>query len=372
MGIETFAIFASLGIILHLFYVAFYRQSTRLKNLMRREPDGLILGSPLIPIIVFLGVFATLVVFFDFRWMLLERSNQLTSDISSEATLISFIVKSMPALIGYAIVDNAVRNNKKINLFSLFLIYALLIVFCNPVNTPRFVSLGGFLLPILPLILKGLRLNFLLLLFPIISTILLPVTSLMRQGIDNVDFALAIEVLNTAEFSAMFVLNEALLTLPEAPLSMGHYILSAIFILVPRSFWPEKNSGTGIDTAHELDFIFTNIGIPPVYDFLLDFSYAGVALLGLLLALIISNLQKVLDHGRGGVFKRSLPAIYFVTCPVLMRGDMTTAFVLIYALMISSIIVAFLLNIGKRTSVSASRAGFEAAALKSQSSTPAE
>lgn len=338
MEMRTFWIFLIIGILMQLFYWILSTNDRGGRG-AKAHVEKTLTGSGIIPIGAFLVFYTILYFFMGFEWMLSRRQDVYDNEITGIQTLLSFCVKAMPSFIGFVIVEQAIRNEQRPNLFTLAICYLLLLVFNNPVNTPRFLSLGCMLIPMLPYFVKKGWIGLGFVMFPIATAVLLPLTSLMRGGLDRVNFEDASDFLSTGEFSAMLVFNDAMRYLPSSVPSSGNNVLSAFLAFVPRSIWPTKNSGTGIEAAESMGYIFTNVGMPPVYDFYLDFGYFGIVIFSFVLALATFKLQKIMDTGKGKTFQRSCPYIIFIAIPIFLRGDFSTASVAIYALMSSAWIV---------------------------------
>lgn len=349
LELTTFWIFVAVGLLIHIFYWLFSKggkaHAAKEKLDINTATKNTPVDTGIIPLLGFLVLYILLYFGLDYEWMLSTRAEISVLQLSSIETLLSFSVKAMPSFIGLIVVERAVRRDERPNLAILLCCYLLLLIFNNPVNTPRFISLGCLALPALPYLVRWNWIGVLFVFFPAISSIFLPLTSLMRNGLENVDLAKALEFFGTAEFSAMFVFNDAIRSLRDVPLALGNNTLSALLVFVPRSIWPSKNPGTGVEVAERLNYQFTNVGIPPVYDFYLDFGLFGIALFSLFLALIISKMQRILDEGKGNSFLRVLPFITFVLIPIFLRGDFSTACVVAYSLVGSYILVASIFSI---------------------------
>lgn len=349
LDIKTFLMFAAAGLLLQAFYWFFALRNSRQRDLgghaIANRDKSKEIGNGTLPLIAFALLYAFLYFGLGYDWMLFSRSKVFLEEISSTAAFLSFFVKSIPCFVALAVVEKAIRRNQRPNFAILLTSYLLLLIFNNPINTPRFLSLGCLILPMLPYLVRGNWLGVLFVFFPAVISALLPVTSLMRDGWENVDFDKVLDFFGTAEFSAMFVFNDAILYLGEAQFTQGNHTLSALMVFIPRAIWPSKNSGTGIEVAENLSYRFTNVGIPPLYDFYLDFGYSGVGIFAFLMAVVIFKAQQIWKQQKGGVFQRSMPFVTFILMPIFLRGDFSTACVVAYSLISSSWFVAMIFRI---------------------------
>src|SRR5690606_10878724 len=114
--------------------------------------------------------------------------------------------------------------------------------------------------------------------FPIAAFIVLPITSIMRRGFDQNFLDRFTDIYYSAEFSALQVQNDGFKYLGNEVLGYGNYLLSGVFIFIPRSIWPSKNSGTGTIIGELGYYPGTNVSVSPHFDAYLDFGVAGVFL----------------------------------------------------------------------------------------------
>lgn len=58
----------------------------------------------------------------------------------------------------------------------------------------------------------------------------------------------------------------------------GHQLLSAVLFFVPRSVWPDKSPGTGLEGAAYVGYPYVNISAPLPSEFFADFHFVGVVI----------------------------------------------------------------------------------------------
>lgn len=292
----------------------------------------------------FIFFFIILVELFGFYFygtdeIFLPRNSQVEIERSNVDIFLLFSLKCLPAfLCSIYISDNLQKNRWPICSLVLLLIGGSLLI-NNPLNTPRFVSLASLLIMAFPLIERFKLLRPFVLSLPVLFMVVLPISTQMRLGWDNVDTTKISEAFSSGEFSALLILNEAFARLPDPEPTYGAHLLSALFVMVPRTIWTSKNTGTGLDVADQLNFNFTNVGIPPIYDFYVDFGYFGIPIFAALMAFALYLAQRALLTGQLFSLQKQYALIVFVNMPVFLRGDMTTAAVVIYAMMASATFV---------------------------------
>ena len=209
------------------------------------------------------------------------------------------------------------------------MIFFLHLLVCNPVNSPRFIALGALWLLFLPYAQHRKWTLLVPALFPVVSFVVLPITSLMRSGFSTA-FDKYFSIFNTVEFFTIGHFESAMSRL-QYDLEFGRRLLSSVFVFLPRALFPDKNTGTGIEAAQRLQYSFESVSIPPVYDFYIDFGMFGALILCPILFTFLLKIN----------FRYSTVAFY-CAIPMFIRGSFTTSFIALYgflaALFIASVI----------------------------------
>ncbi len=214
--------------------------------------------------------------------------------------------------------------------FSILIVAAVL--FSNPANTPRFISLStlsfAFAFAISSMA-RTRKLMPLLFLFPLISSLLLPITSQLRFGLPSINVGSIVRAYSSLEFSSMQMLNDALQLSDE--LSNSNYTISGVFIVIPRAIWPSKANSLGVEIAESSGYIYSNSAVPSLISSYVDMGYLGLLLFSIFLGAILSwsRLHNNMDWRRRKDIYR---IIVFALVPILARGDWSTCMISFYAL----------------------------------------
>lgn len=110
----------------------------------------------------------------------------------------------------------------------------------------------------------------------------------------------------------------------------GQQILAGVFFFVPRRFWPGKAVGTGRMVTEDLGFEFNNLSPPLLAEGLIDFGFAGVVLLAVIVAIAFSRIDQIYwTRTKSGSDRvRIIDVIYpfwFGLTMLLTRGDILAA-----------------------------------------------
>lgn len=293
-----------------------------------------------------------LIVIVDLKTVLLPRNEQLTGEAQNYTIFLRNIAKLLPPLlVTYFVLeaDNGLKKNTK---FATFIVLAMcLLLVSNPVNTSRFLSLFGLVIVILAYTIKFARLNFLawaLALTPIYSIFLLGITSAMRSGLDNFNYAFAFQSLRSLEFSSYSIFVDAL-NLHEFP--NGNYVLSHLFVLVPRSIWPEKADSIGIYVAENAGYVYHNVGLNSFFNGYVDYGYFGIFIVSLAFGALVKNLNPVFESPSFRNRRFMYGVIFTGMAPMFFRGDLSTAMLAAYAAAFAYEAIRFLtrFRLGPRT-----------------------
>ena len=172
-------------------------------------------------------------------------------------------------------------------------IFVLAIAINNPSTTARYISLTGLIIAFIPYLVAKHHLSSFKTLFPLLVWLVLPITSLMRTGLDQIDIYAIYNIASSLEFSSVMALNDWLSSKNSDIMSLALYTPSAFLILVPRVIWPGKNTGTGIVIAEELGYSYTNVAVPALIDFYLDLGWLGIFLGGLASGYIFTMFSRI-------------------------------------------------------------------------------
>ncbi|MFT4256221.1 MAG: hypothetical protein QM599_04585 [Pseudoxanthomonas sp.] len=103
---------------------------------------------------------------------------------------------------------------------------------------------------------------------------------------------------------------------------LGVNILSAILAFIPRSLWPNKSPGTGIDAAEYIGFGFTNISAPLPAELWTDFGYLGILFGGLIVGALLCWGDTGFSRPNLSIHRKVLLSVIFGFIIILMRGSL--------------------------------------------------
>lgn len=274
----------------------------------------------------------------------MEQDSELVLD--NFGLFFYFSVKMMPVFLVVYWVDNkfAARRFRLLSPVFLFLLLLQSLVL-NPVNTGRFVSLGGLLVVIVFILLRLEKKNVVMWIFaffPFVALIVLPFTSILRGGLSNLSIYKMYQSFESLEFSPYTLLLDGM---SMARFESGNYMLSHLFIFVPRSIWESKAGAIGADVAEQAGYVFYNAGINSFFDAYADYGFFGLFIASLLFGMLLRKAdvfkRPVCFNSRGFVYS----LILLVSMPIIFRGDLSTAMISLYASIVAYEICRLLTSI---------------------------
>ncbi|GEM_PF-4523783 len=261
-------------------------------------------------------------------------SRVLYGEVSSYIMFVVTIVKFIP----YVALIYFIYVSKKTNYLSAkaMVISFVILSVCisNPINTQRFVSMTAMTMLIFAwLSYKGRARNIpsVLNLIPYVIVFILPLTSIMREGIGKLSIEKFIDMFSGLEFSSMqlMISSDKLTTIYD-----GRYLISALLIIVPRTLIHWKADSLGIALAEQSDFVFPNVGVPSFMAAYMDFGMFGVFVFGLITGYVLSwaTIPERMNFRKRAHFYK---LVIFSLVPIFARGDFSTFMIAFYAVAIS-------------------------------------
>ena len=249
--------------------------------------------------------------------------------------------------------SKSVRYYKMRVRFFLFLMFVTALVSSPPTGVSRYVVATLYI----PLVIISTRLwagayrMQLSLLFGLM--IVMPFLNKFRYfNSDSFSWSVDLSSFKEGHFDAYQNFSKAV---EESWITWGEQLLGVIFFFVPRSYWPSKPIGSGAQIANDLNFSFSNISMPYMAEWYINFSIVGVVIgmsgLGLLLGSADRtywSLSVDERNSRISVFYYLLFGLIFF----MMRGDLMSSFAYLVGFSISFSGVLIVFNLIFRTILS--------------------
>jgi len=207
------------------------------------------------------------------------------------------------------------------------LLMPIFLIINYPLALPRFTFFSYFLFAFY-LVMKPSTKNklILFLIFAIGLTTVFPLFSFLTRGDADSEFtfSLADYYTGSGDFDGLQSVLNVLLFVRDNSFQYGHQLLGAIFIFVPRIFWPEKPNSTGSITADHAGYLFTNISSPLPAELYIDFGYIGIILLPIIIGWAIRKLDwfTINKNHHNDFTKHYMAAIYFSFSIIIFRGSL--------------------------------------------------
>lgn len=277
------------------------------RNLAQPDYPRFTLSGPKTLILIsVLSILAT-VIFASHPAQFMTRRGEL-SDLLSNPSPLSVLISYLGRTSGYlCFIINvcAVAQKGKGKIFAALLpvTLTLAILLNNPINIPRFPLLALFICSTFVLT-KSWTINFkalfsgfyaigLFTIFPILSTI-----SRGKRGAGFVS-DLKQYYTNSGDFDGFQSIINVVDWIDREGIQWGKQIISALFVFIPRDFWPDKAEGTGGLAARYAGYSFINISAPLPAEFYSDFGIFGALFGGVAVGLIVSRMNTFAANGQG-------------------------------------------------------------------------
>ena len=308
----------------------------------------------------FLFLFATFVAFFGTEPLFAPRNELFGTELSGTVRALAGMLKAFP-FVFMAILFGRLRDGRfrRRDAVALVVTFIAAIAFSNPITTPRYISLGGILLVIaawLGQTSKSRHLLVLTVLSAYVSVFLLPITSTLRTGLDQFDFAKVISMYSGLEFSSIHVLMDGINAGSQLP--SGNVLITDFFSLVPPAIFPGslRAAPVGPSIAESSGYVFSNAAVPSFFSAYLDGGAIGLIIFSILMGYVMQA-ASVAERSDMRNRRDGYALILFACIPILARGDLRTAVVAFYDFAIAYEIFLFVvrLRFGKRANVASRR-----------------
>lgn len=250
------------------------------------------------------------------------------------------VLKILPYMVIIALISrlSAGLNSGIADKLGVSCLFLVAILISNPVNTARFVSLTALTLVLFSYLISSGRKSYvptLLALMPIAIVILMPATSLLRGGLGGFTLLGVTEIFSSLEFSSF----QMLIFGSRAQFAdAGSYVLSGLFVFVPRAIWPGKMGSLGEAVTEQSGFLYLNSAVPSFFAAYVDLGIIGLWVFSVLSGLILrwASLPRHLNWFRRKNFYKFA---VFALVPIFMRGDFSTFMISFYAVLVAYEIV---------------------------------
>jgi len=244
------------------------------------------------------------------------------------------------------------RNRYEIWRYNIFLaiLLPLLLLAVNPFNSPRFINISVWLPILLVAFSKFLRFRivYTMVLFGII--VLMPLMSFTSrfglEGTAMIDkenyIADAFKIQDVDVFDTL----SYAIDFPKANgYGHGKNIMTNLFFFVPRTIWPSKGIGGGLEVGEELKTFqkggTANLSFFPGGELYLDFGWAGIIVGSLAIGFFVAFLR--LPPGRKSRINL-LDVIFVGFIPILLRGPFNAVSGYFFAYLIALTLISYFLK----------------------------
>lgn len=134
----------------------------------------------------------------------------------------------------------------------------------------------------------------------------------------------------SGDFDSFSMLIRAIIVIEQRGIFWGYQLLGSLFFFIPRSIWSTKPVGSGYTVGKILNWDFTNVSMPLIGEFYMNFGQLGVIILAILLGTILKKLDSsYFQHINNSnshisfieiVFPFTIGFLFF-----MMRGDLLSS-----------------------------------------------
>lgn len=286
--------------------------------------------------IMFIAVFGT--------GPLFSARNEIVSDErSGTASVLAKIVKVLPFMF-LAFLSSRLEGGKvrPRDIIPMIICLAFAVVFTNPVTTARYISLTGILLVLAAWLGRTSKSDHLLsfvVLGAYSAMILLPITSLLREGIDNIKYTTLARMYSGLEFSAVQMILDGI-DFSSRVSGAGRQVISDFLSLMPPVLYDGRTPSLGPKIAEMSGYVFDNAAISSFMSAYVDAGIIGVVVFSVFMGFIMR--QAIVHRGMDMRNRRDGYALILFACiPILARGSFSTAMAAIYEFVVAYEIFRF-------------------------------
>ncbi|WP_328296065.1 hypothetical protein OG218_25795 [Kineococcus sp. NBC_00420] len=213
----------------------------------------------------------------------------------------------------------------------LLVVGAAIVVSMNPISSPRYVAGTAGLSVVVALGAMATRARARAFGLGFVAALLLlyPVADAARRVVAEVNTRGALpptlDVMTSGDFDAFEQITNAVWYVRDLGSTDGRQLLGTVLFWVPRAFWPDKPTDTGILLANAREYRFSNLSAPLWAEFLVNGGFlllvVGMLLVGYVVARADAGADLGFRTGRRPVLAVVMP-FYFV---ILLRGSLLQA-----------------------------------------------
>ena len=227
-------------------------------------------------------------------------------------------------------------SSKSKNILVLLILILLVVITCSPLGMPRF-SAAAMYIPLLLLIIpfiKKKNVFSIVLIFGLL--IIFPFLDNFRHFSGNsINFGFNFDMFLVGHFDSY---QSLVLVVSDNIVTWGRQLLGVIFFWLPRSFWPNKPIGSGAFMAEELDLVYANISCNYFAEGYINFGFLGIFIFIIALSFVTAKLDKMYWSVSYKNSNNFFNVIYFVLIGMLifiLRGDLLSSFAYTIGFMLS-------------------------------------
>lgn len=228
-----------------------------------------------------------------------------------------------------------------------FILFLLALITCFPTGMARF-SAAALYLPLILLLFKSFEKPNIFTIFFIFSILIIfPFLNNFRyfKSFNKVEFGLDFGMFHEGHFDSYhnfaLIVNENIIT-------YGNQLLGVFFFWLPRSLWSNKPIGSGEYLAEVLNFSYTNVSANFFAEGFINFGFIGVIAFLILLTYFSSQIDKLIWSSNDNIFPANfLRIIYFISLGMsffMLRGDLMSSFAYTVGFVCSTIFVFKVVN----------------------------
>jgi hypothetical protein len=231
----------------------------------------------------------------------------------------------------YGWTRSAKRKITIIDTISAASVFAIFIVLNHPFTIPRFYLLAyvvSSIVVVAPLHLRWIK-RAILFMYPAAIISIFPILTFFSRGRGSRDPLSEWRdyYLTSGDLDGLQSVINIHRYVDIEGLRLGRQLISAIFVLVPRSIWDTKAPPTGSLASATNGYQFLNISAPIPGEIYIDFGWAGIFLGGIVIGFLVSSLDRLFRQGkeRGDAVAILSVALTAGFIAILFRGSLLAA-----------------------------------------------
>jgi hypothetical protein len=255
---------------------------------------------------------------FDFLFRRIRQNSEIQFQVNSLSAILQTLLYVPPLV--FLLILLYFRSHQRIRKQTLVLLSFWILLLSNPLGNARQLTL--FLtLPLIYVFLQN-RVKSTLLFFTGLPFLLLFGAGLVNRYTGQLQLPKLTVISRDGDFDSFAQVSNGLLLVSQGEFPLLRQIFGSVLFFVPRSFFPNKPSDTGVELARALGLRFQNLSAPWILEAYANARLVGVVLVGLTLGFTLTKIDLKSSSDLKGYLLGALTSGFLF---ILLRGSLLQA-----------------------------------------------